>query len=262
MTRRRPPSKRQNRDRSVTFVEFIAPLRGKSYRSQVLATMYYLHRYEREESVRAERVRSMLLTARLPYAKNMNVADVLNKAGSFVDSPGSDGKRRLWKLTETGNTEVRSLLGLPEAEVEVEHDVSTLMKLATNVGDDDARGFIEESIKCLQVGALRAAVVFLWSGTIRTLHNKGWELGAKAVNAAVQKHDPKARTLSKPDDFANVKDSIALKALQDLGVLDKGQRGTLEDALNLRNRCGHPTRYKPGEKKTSSFIEDVVGIVF
>jgi hypothetical protein len=36
----------------------------------------------------------------------------------------------------------------------------------------------------------------------------------------------------------------------------------LEEALNLRNRCGHPTKYRPGEKKVSSFIEDVAGIVF
>jgi hypothetical protein len=51
-------------------------------------------------------------------------------------------------------------------------------------------------------------------------------------------------------------------ALQDLALIDKGEKATLEEALNLRNRCGHPTRYKPGVKKASSFIEDVVGIVF
>lgn len=246
----------------MTFVEFIAPLRGKSYRSQVLAAMYYLHRYDREESVRAERVRAQLVAARLPYARNMNVADILNKAGPAVDSPGSDGTRRLWRLTQTGFSEVRDLLGLPDAEPEVEHDVATLLRLVATVSDDDVRGFVEEAIKCLQVGALRAAVVFLWSGAVRTLHSQAWEHGANAVNAALRKHDPNARTIKKVDDFAHIKDSLALKAFQDLGLLDKGQKGTLEDSLNLRNRCGHPTKYKPGEKKASSFVEDVVGIVF
>jgi len=33
------------------------------------------------------------------------------------------------------------------------------------------------------------------------------------------------------------------------------------EALDLRNRCGHPTNYRPGVKRVSSFIEDVVGIV-
>lgn len=246
----------------MTFVEFIAPLKGKSHRSQVLATMYFLHRYDHEESFRAERIRSTLISARLKHAKTMNVADVLNRAGEYVDSPGSDGKRRLWKLTDTGSAEVRKLLGLPEAEPEIERDVATLARLAASVKDEDARGFIEESIKCLQVDALRAAVVFLWSGAIRTLHIAAWALGSKAVNAAVKRHDPKARSLRKADDFANVKDAVTLKALQDLGILDKGEKGVMEDALNLRNRCGHPTKYKPGAKRASSYIEDVVGIVF
>jgi hypothetical protein len=45
-------------------------------------------------------------------------------------------------------------------------------------------------------------------------------------------------------------------------LLDKGEKDTLIDALNLRNRYGHPTKYRPGEAKVKSFIEDVLGIVF
>jgi hypothetical protein len=44
--------------------------------------------------------------------------------------------------------------------------------------------------------------------------------------------------------------------------LDKAERNTLEDGLNLRNKCGHPNKYDPGIKKASSFIEDVTGIIF
>jgi hypothetical protein len=186
----------------------------------------------------------------------------LNKSGHYVDSPGSDGVRRLWKLTSSGEAEVRALLGLPDAEPEIEHDVSTLTKVAAQIGDADARGFVEESIKALSVGALRASVVFLWSGAMRTLQEAAWALGAKAVNAAIQRHDPKARELKGLDDFAYVKDATILLALQELALLDKGQQTTLGEALNLRNRCGHPTKYRAGPKKVSSFIEDVVGIVF
>jgi hypothetical protein len=153
-------------------------------------------------------------------------------------------------------------LGLPEAEPEVEHDVSSLTKIAEKISDSEAKGFVEEAIKCLQIGALRASVVFLWSGAVRTLQQSAWENGIAKVNAAIQKHDPKVRSLSGTDDFAYVKDKTFLLALQDLRIVDKGQRATLEEALNLRNRCGHPTKYRPGEKKVSSFIEDVAGIVF
>ncbi len=49
---------------------------------------------------------------------------------------------------------------------------------------------------------------------------------------------------------------------QELGLYDKNQRAVLEDCLNLRNKCGHPGKYKVGPKKVSSFIEDLIGIVF
>ena len=76
------------------------------------------------------------------------------------------------------------------------------------------------------------------------------------------KFDPKAKPIKKVDDLVLVKESVLLLSLQELGLVDKNQRSVLEDCLNLRNKCGHPGKYKVGEKKVSSFIEDLVGIVF
>jgi len=67
--------------------------------------------------------------------------------------------------------------------------------------------------------------------------------------------------LRKADDFAHVKDSVALEAFQDLVLLDKGRRRR-SWRHSPPHRCGHPTKYRPGQKKASSFVEDVVGIVF
>jgi hypothetical protein len=75
-------------------------------------------------------------------------------------------------------------------------------------------------------------------------------------------HDSKAREIKKPDDFAYIKESILLLGAEGVAVLDKNQRTTLEDALGLRKKCGHPTKYSPGILKASSFIEDVTSIVF
>lgn len=112
------------------------------------------------------------------------------------------------------------------------------------------------------MGALRAAVVFLWTGAIRTLHEEALKKGASTVTQAVQKQDSRIRPVSKVEHFGWVNDKAFLDATPDLGLLDKGQKDTLVDALNLRNRCGHPTKYRPGEAKARSFIDDVVGIVF
>jgi hypothetical protein len=86
--------------------------------------------------------------------------------------------------------------------------------------------------------------------------------GSVAVTSAVQRLDSKARAVKSIDDFAYVKDATMLLAAKDLGIVDKNEKDTLTEALNLRNRCGHPGKYRPGVKKVSAFVEDVTSIVF
>jgi hypothetical protein len=86
--------------------------------------------------------------------------------------------------------------------------------------------------------------------------------GPGNVFAAIQKHDPKARSFSGIDDFAYIKENVQLLAAQTLGMFDKNQRSVLQDALDLRNKCAHPGKYSPGEKKVSAFVEDIVKVVF
>jgi hypothetical protein len=247
----------------VTLVEFLASLPApRTNRNRILATLYYLKRYEGVEAATVETIRKAMTQARVSNARNMNIARDLSNSGADVDSPGSEDGKRLWKLTDTGEKSIREMLGLPEAEPELEHDVSALSSLAQGINDEIVKGYVEEAILCMSVGALRAAIVFLWTAAIRTLHEEAMTLGAKAVTAAVQKHDPKARSIGKVDDFAYVKDKTFLLAAQDLGLIDKGERDTLQENLDLRNRCGHPTQYKPRESKARGFVEDIIGIVF
>jgi hypothetical protein len=139
--------------------------------------------------------------------------------------------------------------------------VASLQALAAKIKDPVVQDYIDEAIKCLSVGALRAAIVFLWAAAVRTLQEEAMTKGESAVTAAIQRQDPRARAIRKVDDFAYVKESTFLNALPDLGIVDKSEKDTLVDALNLRNRCGRPTRTKPRVNKAKSFIEDVVGIV-
>ena len=151
---------------------------------------------------------------------------------------------------------------LPAADVEVEHDVGTLETLVRKVSDSDVRDYLNEAIKCLKVDALRSCVVFTWSGAIRTLQSKLLSKGTSALTTAVQRIDPKARNIKSIDDFAYIKDATTLLAAKDLGILDKNEKDVLTEALNLRNRSGHPGKYRPGVKKVSAFIEDITSIVF
>jgi hypothetical protein len=246
----------------MTLVEFLHPIRSHSVSELCLATMYYEDRYGGRSQLTVEDLRALLKRGRVPRSASMNIADILAKSAPYVDATGKDGKRFLWVLTSSGMARVRTLLGLPEVDAEVEHDVSTLEKLVAKVSDKDVADYVEEAIKCLQVGALRAAVVFLWVGAVRTIQQKCIAMGAAQLDAAIRRHEPKSRAISKVDDLEYVKESVLLLAAQDIGAYDKNQRSVLTDGLNLRNKCGHPGEYKPGPKKVSAFVEDIVGIVF
>jgi hypothetical protein len=246
----------------MTLAEFLAPLWSSPQREKCLAVLYYHLHYRNVPALTVEQIREQFIRARVAKASRINVADVLNKTGAFLDSAGVVGNRRLWQLTLSGEKHIRSALNLPPSQPEIEHDVTTLEALAAKVSDLVVRDYVLEAIKCLSVGALRAAIVFLWTGAIRTLQQEAIDNHHATLNSAITKHDPKARTLTKLEDFAYIRDATALLAFQDLGILDKGEKATLGEALDLRNRCGHPTKYMPGVKKASSFIEDVVGIVF
>jgi hypothetical protein len=246
----------------MTLAEFLAPLGSARQREKCLAVLYYHLRYLDTSSLTVEQIREELIRSRVPKASKINVADVLNKSGALVDSAGVAGNRRLWQLTLSGEKHIRVELNLPASQPEIEHDVTTLEALAAKVSDSVVREYVLEAIRCLSVSALRAAVVFLWTGAIRTLQQEAFSNHNANLNSAIAKHDPKARPVTKLEDFAYIRDATALLAFQELGVLDKGEKATLGEALDLRNRCGHPTKYVPGIKKASSFIEDVLGIVF
>jgi hypothetical protein len=88
-----------------------------------------------------------------------------------------------------------------------------------------------------------------------------WKKGKRQIEEAIQGRNPKGRFRRK-DDFSFVKDSTLLDLTGDLAMFDKSQRKRLGEALDLRNDCGHPVKYRPGEKKVSSFIEDLLQVVF
>lgn len=124
------------------------------------------------------------------------------------------------------------------------------------------RGFLFEAIKCLGVEALRASVVFVWSGTIRVLQEEMMTYPLIDVNRSLQKYNPKTREIKVIDDFAFTNDANTLLAARDLGLVDKGQHIILGHSLDLRNQCGHPSNYVPTLNKVKVFIEEMVQLVF
>ena len=248
----------------ATLVEFLQPVAKGSNRDRCLAVLLFAKRHEGLDGLRAGEISKRLISARAPQARKVNVADVMSKAGHHVDGESiGGGAGKLWRLTETGEVYVAEKLGVTANSSSVADEVSVLAHLVANITDEVVRDYVVESLTCLAAGALRAAVVFLWTGAVRRLQETALARhGGTAISAALLKHDPKSRGVTSVDSFSAVRDAVFLQAIRDLGDIDKGEWATLVEALNLRNRCGHPTKYRPGAKKVASFVEDVVGICF
>ncbi len=240
----------------MTLTEFLHPLRRSSKPEQVQAALYYLKHHEGRDALRVREIRAVLVQAGVPRARGANIAQALVRSAPRVHQI-EDG---FWALTSTGEDYVRQRLSIG-TDTRADADIGSLETLARGIADEATRGYVNEAVECLQVGARRAAVVFLWSGAVAAIRNEVWTHGPRQIEAALQRLNPKAK-FRKKDDFSAVKDIQLLTVAQELGIYDKSEKKHLQVALDLRNDCGHPVKYRPGEKKVSSFIEDVVGIVF
>lgn len=176
----------------MTLVEFLAVVKAAKRETIALSVLYWYERYGNKQSMTAAEVKSGVVSARITNAKNINMADVLGKAGASVDVVGNAANgSKLWQLTETGRKAVRATHGLPENEPELEQSVGDLEKIVAKVTEPGAKKFLEEAVLCLRVDARRAAVVFVWVGAAADLKQRIWSHGASAVTTAFQKYLPK-----------------------------------------------------------------------
>ena len=152
----------------------------------------------------------------------------------------------------------RIMSGLQETKV----DLTSLRKFIEKIQDEDVRTYFIEAVNCINVGSLRAGVIFVWTATIKNIQVRCMNHSLNLINQSLKSHNPKAPTIDRIEDFSYIKDSSTLLLSEDLGIFDKNQRGILEECLNLRNKCGHPSNYSPLPLKVAAYIEDIISIVF
>ena len=232
----------------MTLPELLHKLTDRSTKNAVLVGLYYLLRFKQQESATSSAIRDCLIYAHYPRAAHINVSDVLAKSSPWVECLGSASRSQLWRLSPSGDKHLLALLGVENEDVE--HDVAKLSALVEKIADVDTQEYLTEAVRCLRADALRACVVFTWVGAVQIIRMWMMAKGATAVTTAVRRHQQNAGTMTSVDDLVKVKESTLLLAAQDLSIFDKNEKDVLENyCLDLRNKCGHPGKYKPGEKK-------------
>lgn len=146
-----------------------------------------------------------------------------------------------------------------EAPAQALHSLREAAKMApANYSD-----YLDEAVRCYEGGMYRAAVLMVWAAVVEHLYVtiENHHGGIKAFEAAnVAKYGASAgyRKIKKKDDFLYLREAQFIVLGEDAGLYNKNARTLLDEKLILRNRCGHPTLYKPGREETVIFIESLL----
>jgi len=127
----------------------------------------------------------------------------------------------------------------------------------------DYRDYLVEAVTCYEHGLYRAAILMVWTAAMEHLYivasnHSGGIKDLEAANLSRFGTSKTYRQIKKKDDFLYQGEANWLQLAEDAGLMNRNARQILIERLNLRNRCGHPTKYRPGREETVVFIESLL----
>ena len=154
---------------------------------------------------------------------------------------------------------------IPVSDVSRQAPVAALHSLrdATSKAPTSYQEYLNEAVDCYEQGAYRGAVLMVWSATVEHIYSaiEAHSGGFKAMESANKARFAKSRTykrIAKKNDLLYVNDKNFLQLCEDAGVFNRNAKKLLDEKLDTRNRCGHPTGYILGREEAVVFIESLL----
>jgi len=250
--------------------EYIKAIDATSATQIVLTLVYFLEHERGKAWVSVAEIRDCFTEARIGLPSNLHdvVAKIARQDPLIVDKKVSPFKYQL-SLAGTEWIEEKlkpaGVLNIPKEESRLLKEISeSLEGSVKEIPDLDERGYIQEALSCLsdQTKAYRAAVLMGWASAIYHLRKKVDEQGFDKFCQAYQSLSlGKPKHISNIDDLEFCKDKDFLLVLERMNIFDKSVRQQLENCLDLRNGCAHPTQIKPRIQRVKAFFEDIIEYV-
>lgn len=114
---------------------------------------------------------------------------------------------------------------------------------------------LEESIRALENGLYRPAIVMAWAAFMDFLQEKLNADGLTKVRTARPKW---SKCLSLSEFRENVTEFHMLEVARTLDLLTKAEHKALQGLLSKRNECAHPSGYRPGLNETLGYISELL----
>jgi len=249
---------------------FIKAYEPRSPADTAIAIGYFFENRGTKTKFTVADLREGFLEARMPLPINLyDVVTKITKQDLFI----TDRKRRPfeYKLSTYGIQKVEDrlqslgLLDRGEESKLISEISAILYNNLAKIPNLDERGYIQEALNCLVPPArsYRAAVLMGWAGAIFHLRKKVETQGFDRFCQTYEKLSlGKPKQVSDIDDLEFCRDKDFLLVLEGMGVIrDKAVRQQLENCLDLRNACAHPTQVTPGIHRVRAFFEDIIKYV-
>lgn len=134
-----------------------------------------------------------------------------------------------------------------------------LSELPAKIPIIEEREYLEETLKCLDAKANRAAIVMCWNLVYYHLCNYILKDSNRrtALNQELQKV-PKAKLINTYDDFSRHQEGAILDACNTANLISKNQHSILVDKLKQRNMAAHPSTVVINTIDTQQYISSLV----
>lgn len=113
---------------------------------------------------------------------------------------------------------------------------------------------LRQALRCVEVGAYRAAHVMAWSALVDLVQEKMASDGFVAVNAAM----PKWHVTDLNDLRERFTEFACIDAARAGTILTKNQSKALHGLLSRRNECAHPSSYYPDLNQSLGYVSEVI----
>ena len=207
--------------------------------------------------VPTQKIRETAITAGVKGAKKFNFAARFASAKErvFLTPRG-------WELTDQGRQYVAELSAGVITVSPAAKEAQSLRALIPTLPNHHVRAFVTEAIVCAEQSLFRAAVVLSWTGAVALLYDSVIANHLSAFNAEATKRNAKWKPAKTADDLTRMQEYDFLQVISSLSLIGRNVKQELEQALILRNACGHPNSYKLGSNKVAAHLESLTLAVF
>lgn len=133
--------------------------------------------------------------------------------------------------------------------------------------------YLEEAIKCANLGFLRASVILGWCAAISRIHDSVEKMGFETFNKKSEEMKEKKdgrfkrfgksfKVYSNSELSSQVFDNDLLWVIEYMGLIDSNQHDRLSLCFTMRNNSAHPGDAPITEPNVHSFYSDLDEIIF